>query len=191
MEFIRKMKENKTACIIFKAIKIFFIVLMIGFAFVICLQRFSNNKMSFFNYRIFTVVSGSMAPKYNIHDVLISKEISPSKIKVGDTISYLGKAGDFKNKVITHQVVNIGKAPDGRYYFRAKGLANLIEDPIVYEDQLYGVVIYKSLLLSFIYRIVASNLGFYLLIILPIIFVVGYEIVMLLLDKEDKKRRNN
>jgi signal peptidase I len=130
-----------------------------------------------------------MAPKYNIHDVLISKSVPPSKVKVGDTISYLGKAGDFNNKVITHQVVSIGKLESGKYYFRAKGLTNIIEDPIVYEDQLYGVVIYKSLILSFIYRIVSSNIGFYVLIILPIIFVVGYEIVMILLSKEEKKRK--
>ena len=35
---------------------------------------------------MFTVVSGSMEPKYKIGDVLIAKEKDPSKIKVGDAI---------------------------------------------------------------------------------------------------------
>lgn len=63
---------------------------LVAFIVVVCLQRFSDNKISFFNYRMFTVISGSMKPKYDIGDVLISKKEDPSKIKVGDTISYLG-----------------------------------------------------------------------------------------------------
>ena len=51
---------------------------------------------------------------------------------------------------------------DNKIYFRAKGLANMVEDPIVSSDQLYGKVIYKSLIVSFIYKIVSTSIGFYL-----------------------------
>ena len=43
------------------------------FVLVVCMQRFSNNELSFLNYRMFTVVSGSMIPKYNIGDVVTYK----------------------------------------------------------------------------------------------------------------------
>lgn len=137
---------------------------------------------------MFTVVSGSMVPKYNIGDVLISKQVDSSTIKVGDTISYLGKSGDFKNKVITHKVVGIEPQSDGTYLFRTKGLANLVEDPVVSESQVYGVVIYKSVILSWIYKIVVTNIGFYIFIILPLLFVIGSELISTLLDKEEERR---
>jgi signal peptidase len=137
---------------------------------------------------MFTVISGSMKPKYDIGDVLISKKVAPSEIKVGDTISYEGEAGDFRNKVITHQVVSIAKDASGKYLFHAKGLANLVEDPIIYENQLYGVVIYRSAVLSTIYKIVSTDLGFCLFIIIPLGYIIGAEILSTLLDKEEKRR---
>lgn len=183
-----KTKKKKTLKIVSNIIRTIAILFIIAFVIVVCLQRFSNNKISIFNYRMFTVISGSMKPKYNIGDVLISKEVNPSKVKVGDTISYLGKENDFSGKVITHQVIGISTDSNGKYLFRAQGLANLVEDPIVSEDQLYGVVIYRSFLLSLVYRIVATKIGFYLFIIIPLLYIIGSEIVHSLLNKEEERR---
>lgn len=184
-----KIKDNKIFRICSILFKIFVVVFMIGFILSVCLQRFSNNKLSVFNFRMFTVVSGSMAPKYNIGDVLIAKEIAPEKIKVGDTISYLGTVNSFKDKVVTHEVVGIDII-DGKYYFHTKGLANLVEDPLVSSTQLYGKVIYKSVIISLIYKIVSTNIGFYLFIIIPILYIISSEIISTLLEKEEKRRNN-
>lgn len=188
MKGLLELKENKIFKIIMRIIRICAVILLLGFVLVVCMQRFSNNRMSFFKYRMFTVVSGSMEPKYKIGDVLISKEVDPSTIKVGDTISYLGVRGDFRDKVITHQVIGIEKDSNGDRIFRARGLNNLVEDPEVMEEQLYGVVIYKVLILSFLYRIVSTNIGFYAFIIIPLMYIIGYEIISVLLKKEEQKR---
>jgi signal peptidase len=185
---LKELKENKTFKIIMTVMRVLVYIILAGFIVVVCLQRFSDNKISFFDYRMFTVITGSMKPKYNVGDVLIAKKVEPSTIKVGDTITYLGTQGGFSDKVITHQVVKIQKDTAGKYLFHTKGLANLVEDPVVSENQIYGVVIYKSILLSTIYGIVGTNLGFYLFIIVPIIIVIGSEIFMTLLDREDKRR---
>ena len=184
---MKKLRENK----IFKKLKIVFetfvFIILVGFICAVCLQRFSNNKLSVFNLRMFTVITGSMAPKYKIGDVLIAREIKPEDIKVGDTISYLGKVDSFKDKVITHQVTKIEKT-DNKYYYHTKGIANLVEDPIISEDQLYGKVIYKCLIISLIYKIVSTNVGFYLFIIIPILYIITSEIIITLLDMEEKKQ---
>ena len=184
MKTLKAKKAFKILKIVFEVI-IFFA--LVGFILSVCLQRFSNNKLSIFNYRMFTVISGSMEPKYKIGDVLIAKEINPKDIKVGDTVSYLGTSGSFKDKVITHQVTRI-ETVNGKYYFHTKGLANLVEDPPVSEDQLYGKVIYKCFIISLVYKIVSTNIGFYLFIIVPIIYIISSEIISTLLNKEDKKR---
>ena len=184
-----KEKTKKIGKILLLILRITIWVALAAFILVVCLQRFSDNKISFFNYRMFTVVSQSMTPKYDIGDVLISKETEPSKIKENDVISYLGKTGDFSSKVITHRVVNVEKRSDGKYYYRTKGDANIVEDPIVTEDQLYGVVVYRSAILSLVYRIVGTKVGFYLFIIIPLLFIIGSEMITSLLEKEDERRK--
>lgn len=191
MNLIKQLKENKIINIISKILNAIVIFLVIAFILVVFLQRFSDNKLSFFNYRMFTVISGSMEPRYKIGDVLVSKEVDASEIKVGDTISYLGKSGSFKDKIITHEVVEINKDENGDYIFHSKGLTNIVEDPIVYESQLYGVVKYRVVTLSLIYKIVGTKIGFYLFIILPLIFVIGNEFISVLLAKEEKRRSNS
>ncbi len=185
---IRCFKENKICRGIMKVLNGIFIVALGAFILVVFLQRFSNNKISVFNYRMFTVISLSMEPRYVIGDVLIAQEVDPSKIKVGDAISYLGNKGDVAGKIVTHEVVKIGKDENGKYLFRAKGLSNIIEDPTITEEQLYGKVVYKTIILSLIYKIVGTNIGFYLFIIVPLIFIIGYEIFGMLLNKEEKRR---
>lgn len=164
-------------------------VALAAFILVVCMQRFSDNKLSLFNFRLFSVVSQSMVPVYDIGDVLVAKEQDPSTIKEGDIVSYLGTTGSFANKVVTHRVVNVEKREDGKYYYRTKGDANLVEDPIVMEDQLYGVVVYKSVLLSLVYRIVGTQIGFFMFIIIPIMFVIGSEMISTLLEKEEDRRK--
>lgn len=167
------------------------IAFVICFVLIVCMQRFSNNRLSFFNYRLFTVVSGSMEPSYEIGDVLIAKEKEASKIKIGDTISYLGSIGQFTDIVITHRVIDID-VKDGKYYFHTKGDANLIEDPLVVsEDKLYGVVIYKASLLSNVYRLVATQTGMFIFVVIPILYIIGSEFVGFLLEKEEARRNKS
>lgn len=177
--------------IIKKIINVLVIFFVLAFVVVVLLQRFSNNELSIFSYRMFTVVSESMVPKYKIGDVLISKEVDFKNIKVGDAISYLGNKGQFDGKVVTHNVIGIEKDSNGKYLFHTKGIANLIEDPIVSEDQLYGKVIHKSIILSFIYRIVSKPIGMFIFILLPIMYIIISEIIITLVEKEEKKRGIN
>ncbi len=186
---MKKIKNNKPLSITMKVIEYIFIAMFVAFVLMVCLQRFSNNRISVFNLRLFTVISGSMEPKYKIGDVLVAVETAPKDIKVGDAISYLGKKGSFKDKVITHEVIDIEIDKAGKYRFHAKGLANLAEDPVVDESQLYGVVKYKIKSLSLIYKVVGTPLGIFVFVILPILYIIGSEMVISLLEKE-KNRRN-
>lgn len=179
---------KKAIKIIKNIFNVLIVTFVIFFVLVVCLQRFSDNKLSIFSYRMFTVVSGSMEPKYKVGDVLIAKEVDPSEIKIGDPISYLGKVGQFKDKVITHEVVEIEEYEPKKYRFHTKGLSNIVEDPIVDETQLYGKVIYKTVLLSFIYSIVSKPIGMFILVLVPIMYIIISEIIITLVEKEEKRR---
>ena len=112
--------------VILKVLKYFFIVIFVLFVSMVCLQRFSNNRISMFNFRLFTVISGSMEPKYKIGDVLVAVETKPEDVKVGDVISYLGNKGSFADKVITHQVIKIEKSKDGKLEVHYKGIPSFL-----------------------------------------------------------------
>ena len=164
-------------------------IFVILFLLMVCLQRFSNNEVSFFNYRLFTVASGSMAPQYNVGDVLIAKETAPEDIKVGDSLTYLGNSGTFTGKVVTHEVTRIEKTTSGEYIFHTKGKANLIEDPPVYEKQVYGVIVWNPKILSFIYKIVGTQYGLFIFVVLPIFYIIGSEMLTAMLENEEKRRK--
>lgn len=187
-EFMMKKMLKNIFKIIKGVINLIIVLLVISFLLIVCLQRFTNNKISFFDYRMFTVVTGSMEPKYNIGDILIAKETDPSEIKIGDSISYLAKSDEIRGNVVTHEVVNITKDENGRYLFHSKGLTNLIEDPVVHEEQLFGVVVYKTKLLSFVKKIVSTDIGMILFIIIPILYIIVSEMVAFLIEKEEKRK---
>ena len=161
---------------LFNIIKVALYIVLILTVIVILVQRFLNNKVSIGGYKMFSVATGSMEPVYKVNDVIITKEVPSNTIKVGDDVAYLGKEGSFKDKIITHRVIGIAKS-GGKYTFQTKGVANTENDPLISESQVYGVVAYKPLLLSFLSHIIHNMYGLYFLIIVPIAFLIFLEIL--------------
>ena len=100
---------------IWQIVQIFMVVIVIlMFSFAI-VQKTSDNRGSIGGIKIFTVITGSMIPVYDIGDILVVKEISPEEIKIGDDIVYKGEKGSYTNKTITHRVTSIYQKEDGSY----------------------------------------------------------------------------
>ena len=57
-------------------------------------------------YKVFTVISGSMAPIYNVGDLIYVKEVDVDTIEIGDPITFVLN----ENLVVaTHTVIDIDK----------------------------------------------------------------------------------
>lgn len=164
-----KVLDNKFIKFLLKFIKVIVWIFVLLVIFVILVQRIFNNRVSIGSFRMFTVVTGSMEPVYKVGDVVISKEVDPSTINEGDDVVYLGEKNDFKDKIVTHRVIKID-AKDGEYYFTTKGVNNDYSDPVISSNQIYGKVVYKPVVLSFLSGILNTKLGFYLLIFVPVAF---------------------
>ena len=157
---------------------------------IVVLQRTSNNEVTIGGYRIFVVATGSMVPKYQVGDVLISKEIDPEDIKVGDDIVYNGKEGSFKGKVVTHQVISIEKEEDN-YRIVTKGIANTAEDPEITQEQVMGKIIYKVKLLSLFEKAAYNNYTFYFIIFVPIAIIIFIKIRMAFNEEDEEEEDEN
>ena len=182
---MKKIMENKAVKIILGLLKAIIWIAAILIVIVIVTQRVFDNKAAVGDYRIFTIASGSMLPEYKIMDVIIVGKKDYDKIKVGDDLVYMGTVDDYKDKIITHRVINIDN-DNGKYKYTTKGINNPLEDPVVDQSQVYGVVKYKTVVLSFFSQILNNTYGFYFLIFVPIAFLVFLEILDFIKGKEEK-----
>lgn len=161
-------------------------------SFLLCIfvvgQRLVFKDSGIFGFRLFTIVTGSMSPELDIGEVILVKETNLDKLKKGNLITYRGMSGDYKDKIVTHKIVDI-KEENNQKIFYTKGIKNLSEDPAVYGEQVYGKVIYKPLILSLLSKIVRNKFGFILLILIPLIAILIYE--MISLRKEIKEDKDN
>lgn len=169
---------------IFNVLKGVLTIFLLLLLFVIILQKVSNNKITILGYHIFTVASESMVPDYQVGDIIFSKTTSPESINIGDDVTYLGVSSNLKGLVITHRVIEKTEV-DGKYYFVTKGIANEVADPKINQSDIYGKVVYKTIFLSFLGRLMKNVIFYYLAFI---IIGVGacYEFIKAFILKDDK-----
>lgn len=173
---------------IFKAILLCFLAL---FALLVCMQRVSNNTVSLFGYRLFSVVTPSMAPKYNVGDVLLCEEVDINTLLVGDDISYLGTKGTYKGKVITHRIIKIEKDDKGEKVFYTKGIATKTVDPSITEGQIYGKIKGQVPFLTQLYRFIGTKHGFYIAIFVPLVLLIGSEVIVTMVEKVRGRKKKD
>lgn len=181
---MKDIKIIKVIISIIKTIATFFIVCVFS---IIFLQRVSNNSVNLAGFSIFTVVTESMVPKYNVYDMILVKKIDTKNIKVNDDIVYLGEKSDFKGKIVTHRVEKIDEE-NGHLVFTTKGINNTLEDPLVNESQVMGKVEHKLILLSLISKIVNNTYGFYFLIFIPLVVIITLEVISTIEEKKELKK---
>ena len=174
---LKKITENPVLKLINNIVYVILFLIVASVLFVVILQRASNNDIAL-GIRIFNIVSESMVPKYNIGDVLVVKSIEPQNIKVGDDIAYIGQESTFNQKIVTHQVIKIDYE-NGEYIFHTKGIANILEDPLVHQNQVFGKVVYKIWILSLISKILSNVYVVFFGIFVPIVILIFWTILKL------------
>ena len=76
----------------------------------------------------------------------------------------LGKEGDFAGKIVTHRVKAVIPGENEEYRFITQGLTNSIADPEITASQIQGKVIYRTVILSFISKLVNNLYSMYFVI---------------------------
>lgn len=175
---LKKITENPALKLINNIIYVILFLIVASILFVVILQRASNNTVALGGVRVFNIISESMVPKYNIGDVLVVKSVEPQNIKVGDDIAYIGQESTFNQKIVTHQVIKIDYE-DGEYIFHTKGIANTLEDPLVRQNQVFGKVVYKIWILSFISKMLSNVYVVFFGIFVPMVVLIFWTILKL------------
>lgn len=133
---------------------------------------------SVFGYSFMAVQTGSMTPEYPIGCVIIAKRCEPSKLAVGDVISFYSLDPEIVGKVVTHRIVEIKKNSNSKYFFVTKGDANVLEDKYIADgENIIGKVVKKSTVFEKLVKLRRNPKLFFLLVIIPICAIIVYEFV--------------
>ena len=182
-----RLKKKKSRWVL--GIQIAATVFVSLFLLTVIVQRVSNNRFSIGGVRMFTVLSESMVPVYNVWDIVVTNDIEPKDIKIGDDITYRGTTGDVKGKIVTHRVEKINYDEGShRYIFITKGIANVAQDSEINEDQIYGKVVYKTHILSLFSKASRNTVVFVLFIFIPLAIYIAIEMVNIILENHDSRR---
>ena len=163
----------------FKTIYYIFIAFIVAVALLLIVSVFPIPG----NYKVMTVLSGSMEPTIKMGSVVVVK---PAKdYKVGDIITF-GPYSKTKPST-THRIYEI-KNVNGKKVYITKGDANNAPDNReVRKEDILGKVIFSIPYFGYLASFAQKPYGFATLIIIPAILIVADQIKVIV--KEIKKRR--
>lgn len=132
------------------------------------------------------VLTDSMYPEIKSGDLIICHTAETDEVEVGDVISFFDPAGN-GTSVVTHRVVEIVEK-DGEIFFRTRGDNNNTEDKeLVPADNLVGVYQMRIAGAGNVAMFMQSTAGLIVCVVLPIILLVGYDMIRRRVYEKNKK----
>ena len=132
------------------------------------------------------VLTDSMHPEIDSGDLIICNTIAAEQVKEKDIISFFDPAGN-GTSVVTHRVIEIVEE-NGELSFRTRGDNNNTEDKeLVPAKNLVGI--YKTRIpgAGHVAMFMQSTAGLIVCVVLPIILLVGYDIIRRRIYEKGKK----
>ena len=104
----------------------------------------------------YAILTGSMTPRLPAGTLVVVRPVDPSRIRVGDVITYQIASGD--PTVVTHRVVTQGvNVATGQFLFQTRGDANNATDPgWVQPVQIKGELWYSVPWLGWVNRLMTT-----------------------------------
>ena len=133
------------------------------------------------------VLTDSMYPEIESGDLIICRTAEADEIEVNDIISFFDPAGN-GTSIVTHRVIEIVEE-DGEISFRTRGDNNNTEDKeLVPAENLVGVYKMRIAGAGHIAMFMQSTAGLIICVVLPIILLVGYDIIRRRIYEKNNKQ---
>ncbi len=165
------MKIKKAFGVLLSALSFALVALEIILILFVVVSKIGGQTPSVFGYQAFQIISPSMEPEIMVGDMIISRVYHGGELAAGDVVTYIGREGDLRAKRVTHKVI----AVEGDKVI-TQGVANPGPDPQITKNDIIGVMVYKTVILDNIYRVISSTAGFILLLVLPLVAMILGEV---------------
>lgn len=193
---ITKKKENPLKFILsIISYAIFIVLLLIGLTLLVYVVNTKIKEARGENpnntYNAYVVLTESMIPAIPVNDVVITKKVELNELKEGDIITFISTDPRFPGITITHRIKNIFiNQATGEYEFETKGDHNNAPDLThVKGNNILGKVIFKIPKLGYIQQFLATQGGWIIVILIPCLAVLSYDIVKLIKTVGKKKNK--
>lgn len=143
-------------------------------------------------YNAYVVLTGSMVPEILPNDVVITKKRDPKDLEVGDIITFVSSDPRLSNIIVTHRIkTKFEDITTNKYSFETKGDYNNTADFTLAEgDNIIGEVIFKIPKLGYIQQLLATKGGLIIVVLIPCLAILSYDIVKLCMRITKKKKSN-
>lgn len=137
----------------------------------------------------YVVLTGSMLPQIQIKDVVVTKKVDAEKLKKDDIITFLSSDSRFEGLTVTHRIVDKKvNEVTGEVEYITKGDNNNAPDMALAQDSnVLGKVIFKIPKIGYLQEILATKGGWIIVILIPCLLVISYDIVQLIKNIKNKK----
>lgn len=143
-------------------------------------------------YNAYVVLTGSMIPEILINDVVVTKKRDVKELERGDIITFVSTDPRFSGMIITHRIKNIYvDAATGEYSYETQGDNNPSPDfTLTKGSNVLGEVILKIPKLGYIQQFLATKGGWIIVILIPCLTVLSYDILKLIKILTKRRRTN-
>jgi len=138
-------------------------------------RRSPDGIPTFRDYKVLSVISGSMEPEIHTGDVIVIKPVAEAaQIAEGDIITF--RSGEEQQILITHRVVGIISVNQEPAAFVTKGDANDSEDPsTVAFKQVVGRYQFRLPYFGYVASFIRKPIGIFSVVIIPGLVLIGLE----------------
>jgi len=148
------------------------VVFIINMTMIVKSYMYPDRVPDFAGYKPFIVLSGSMEPAIMAGDLIVTKNIAPENVAVGDVISFRVE----NDIMVSHRVTEIQTA--GGLSFLTKGDANIGMDAVnVQPETIEGLYIWRGAGLGKFAIFLQTPIGMLIFVITPLCLFIIYDIV--------------
>ena len=133
-------------------------------------------------FNAYVVLSGSMLPSIQIKDIVVTKKVAEEELEIGDIITFISPDPRFGGISVTHRIIDkYYDESSGSYSYRTQGDNNNVADSaLVPNNNILGKVILKIPKLGYLQDILSSKGGLIIVVIIPCLVILSYDIMKLL-----------
>lgn len=168
---------KKVLSILHKVVTVVLLILPLVLIGYVMTFHLSGEVPSLFGYSTSIVVTPSMSDVLPVGSVILNKNYHEGEpLEVGQIITYLGEEGSFEGKLVTHKIESITVAEDGSTVIFTKGTQNTALDPAITPANVKSVLVRRLFNFGKAYQWIRNPAGFFLVLVVPILLIVAYEI---------------
>lgn len=140
------------------------------------------------NYSFMRTLTGSMEPAIPVHSFIVTEAVDPESLQVGDIITFRSTESKLEGALNTHRITSVYEE-GGQLMFHTKGDANAVEDSEpVSSINVVGKVVFISAALGTVVSLFSNPLVFFPFVVVPLILLLGFELVKLVKSTKEVAR---